>query len=68
MIPRSLKKDVAKWFARKDKRDEGTRRTLIRAFIRHFRFNLEMLLTRYEIKGMHPYDNEGIRDYAYRWR
>lgn len=48
-----------------DKRNIGTWRNLTRAFIDHFWFNLEMLPTREEIEGMHPHDNEGIRDYAY---
>lgn len=65
MFPRILEKDGVKLFVGQDKRDVGTWRNLIRTFIDHFWFNLEMLFTREEIEGMYPYDNEGIRDYAY---
>lgn len=65
MFPRSLEKDATKWLIGQDKRDVGTWRTLTRAFIDHFQFNLDMLLTREEIEGMYLHDNEGIRDYAY---
>lgn len=65
MFSKSLEKDMAKWFTSQDKRNLGTWRTLTGDFIDHFRFNLKMLPTREEIEGMHPYDNEGIRDYAY---
>lgn len=41
----------------------------MRSFLNHYRFNLEMLLTREEIiEGMRPVMGENIKDFAYRWR
>lgn len=60
--------DTTNCFVGQDKRDVGTWRTLIRAFLEYFQFNLQMLPTQEEIEGMHPQDNEGIRDYTYQWR
>lgn len=68
MFGQSLEKNAGKWLASQKKSYISTWRALIRSFLSHYRFNLELLPTREEVEGMRPASGESIRDFAYRWR
>lgn len=66
MFGQSLEKNARKWLTSQERNNVSTWRALTRSFINHYRFNLELLLTREEVEGMRPGLGESIRDFAYR--
>lgn len=68
MFGQSLKKNAGKWLANQEKSNVSTLRALTWPFLNHYRFNMELLPTREEVKGMRPAMGESIKNFTYRWR